>query len=196
MNSGKYVFSQVLEFANKYEFDKRVKRYEGSHRVRELSCWNQFIQLFFGQLASLNSLNDICLRLKARRGQLYHLGIKQNAVVSTLSRANERRDWRIFADFGNHSIRLVRPLHASCPIPGIRPDNEAFAFGSTTLSASVNPFTRAEGRYSRGAAVGEPVEPSKFTRLSTCVEVTGIYLHYRWLLSVVEVRKISRRQCA
>jgi hypothetical protein len=28
------------------------------------------------------------------------------------------------------------------------------------------------------------------------VEVTGIYLHYRWLLSVVEVRKISRRQCA
>ncbi|MDR1402475.1 MAG: DUF4372 domain-containing protein, partial [Tannerellaceae bacterium] len=87
MYSGKYVFSQVLEFADNYEFNKCVKRYFGNCHVRNLNCWNQFVQLFFGQMTSLNSLHDICLCLKAHKGKLYHLGIKQNVVVSTLSRA-------------------------------------------------------------------------------------------------------------
>ena len=151
MNTGKYVFSQVLDFVDKYEFDKCVKRYCGNHRVRELNCWNQFVQLFFGQLTSLNSLRDICLCLKAHKGKLYHLGIKQNVVVSTLSRANEKRDWRIFADFGNYLIRLVRPLYADCPIPNIILENEIFALDSTTISVSINLFTWAQGKYSRGA---------------------------------------------
>jgi hypothetical protein len=151
MNSGKYVFSQVLDFVNKYEFDKCVKRYFGNYRVRELNCWNQFIQLFFGQLTSLNSLHDICLCLKAHKGKLYHLGIKQNVVVSTLSRANEKRDWRIFADFGNYLIQLVRPLYADCPIPNLILANEVFALDSTTISVSINLFTWAQGKYSRGA---------------------------------------------
>jgi len=151
MNSGKYVFSQVLDFVDKYEFDKCVKRYAGNYRVRELNCWNQFVQLFFGQLTSLNSLHDICLCLKAHKGKLYHLSIKQNVVVSTLSRANEKRDWRIFADFGNYLIRLVRPLYANCPIPKVDIDNEIFALDSTSISVSINLFTWAEGKYSRGA---------------------------------------------
>ncbi|HEY9220017.1 MAG TPA: DUF4372 domain-containing protein [Lutibacter sp.] len=49
MNSGKYIFSQLLDFVNKYEFEKIVKKYNGNYRVRELNCWNQFIQLFFGE---------------------------------------------------------------------------------------------------------------------------------------------------
>jgi hypothetical protein len=151
MNSGKYVFSQVLELVNKYEFDKCVKRYVGNYRVRELNCWNQFIQLFFGQLTSLNSLHDICLCLKAHKGKLYHLGIKQNVAVSTLSRANEKRDWRIFADFGNYLIQLVRPLYAGYSIPKVDIANEVFALDSTTISLSINLFTWAEGKYSRGA---------------------------------------------
>lgn len=103
MNSGKYVFFQLLEFVNRYEFDECVKRYSGNYRVRHLDSWNQFVQLFFGQLTSLNSLQGICLCLKAHKKKLYHLGIKQNVAVSTLSRANEKRDWRIFADFANYS---------------------------------------------------------------------------------------------
>jgi hypothetical protein len=151
MNSGKYVFSQVLDFVNKYEFDKCVKRYAGNYRVRDLNCWNQFIQLFFGQLTSLNSLNDICLCLKAHKGKLYHLGIKQYVAVSTLSRANEKRNWKIFADFGNYLIRFVRPLYADCPIPNLDLDNDVFALDSTTISVSINLFSWAEGKYSRGA---------------------------------------------
>jgi len=151
MNSGKYVFAQLLQYVNRYEFEKCVSRYNGDHRVRNLNCWNQFIQLFFGQLTSLNSLRDICLCLKAHNNKLYHLGIKQNVDQSTLSRANENRDWRIFADFGEYLIKLVRPLYANNPVPNVDIDNDVFALDSTTISLSIKLFSWAHGKYSRGA---------------------------------------------
>ena len=151
MNSGKYVFAQILQFVSKYEFEKVVTRYKGDYRVRELNCWNQFVQLFFGQLTSLNSLRDICICLKAHKKKLYHLGVKQNVNQSTLSRANEKRDWRIFADFGEYLIKMVRPLYADNPIPNIDLENEVFALDSTTISLSIKLFSWAGGKYSRGA---------------------------------------------
>ncbi len=151
MNTGKYVFSQILEFVNRYEFDKCVTRYFGNYRIHELNCWNQFVQLFFGQLTSLNSLQNICLCLKAHKGKLYHLGIKQHVSVSTLSRANEKRDWHIFAQFGDYLIRLVRPLYENSPLPNVDINNEIFALDSTTISCSINLLTWAKGKYSRGA---------------------------------------------
>jgi hypothetical protein len=151
MNSGKYVFRQLLDFVNQYEFDKCVKRYSGNHRVRDFKCWHQFVQLLFGQITSLDSLRSICLCLKAHNGHLYHLGVKQYVDHTTLSRANEKRDWQIFADFGNYLIDLVRPLYANFPVPNMDIDNEVFALDSTTISLSINLFTWAYGKYSRGA---------------------------------------------
>jgi IS4 transposase len=151
MNSGKYVFRQVLDFVNQYEFNKCVKRYSGNCRVRDFKCWNQFVQLLFGQITSLGSLRSICTCLQAHKGQLYHLGVKQSVDHTTLSRANENRDWRIFAGFGEYLIGLVRPLYADSPIPNVNIDNEVFALDSTTISLSINLFTWAEGKYTRGA---------------------------------------------
>lgn len=151
MNSGKYVFAQLQQFISLYEFDKYVTAYNGDYRTRELNCWNQFIQLFFGQLTSRNSLRDICTCLKAHRNKLYHLGIKQYVNQSSLSRANERRDYRIFADFGNFLIQQVRPMYANEPIANVDVDNEVFALDSTTISLSLKLFSWAPGKYSRGA---------------------------------------------
>lgn len=99
MNSGKYVFRQMLDFVNQYEFNKCVNRYFGNYRVRDFKCWNQFVQLLFGQITSLDSVRSICTCLQAHKGQLYHLGVKQNVDHTTLSRTNETRDWRIFCRF-------------------------------------------------------------------------------------------------
>lgn len=111
MNSGKYVFSQILELVNRYEFEKKVKKYEGNYRVRKLNCCNQFIQLFFGQLTNLNSVRDICLCIKTHNRKLYHQGIKNYVDHTTLSRANEKRDWQIFAHFGYYLTELVHHLY-------------------------------------------------------------------------------------
>ena len=151
MNTGKYVFSQILELVNKYEFEKIVKKYKGNHRVRDLDCWNQFTQLFFGQLTNLNSVRDICLCLKAHNNKLYHLGIKNYVDHTTLSRANEKRDWQIYSEFGYYMIELVRPFYANTAVPNLRIENELFALDSTTISCSINLLMWAEGKYSRGA---------------------------------------------
>lgn len=151
MNKGRYLFSQVLDFIDKYEFNKCVKRYFGNYHVRGFDCWNQFLYLFFGQLTSLGSLQSICLCLKAHKRKLYHLGIKISVNTSSLSRANEKRDWRIFADFGNYLINIVRPLYTDYPIANVDIDNEIFALDSTSISCSINLLTWAEGKYSRGA---------------------------------------------
>lgn len=151
MNSGKYVFAQVLSLVSRWKFDKCVERYNGDFRTRELSCWNQFVQLFFGQLTALNSLRDICLCLKAHTNKLYHLGIKQNVAHTSLSRANESRDWRIFADFGQYLISMVQPLYASEKVPDVYAENQVFALDSTTISLSIKLFAWAFGKYSRGA---------------------------------------------
>lgn len=151
MNSGKYVFAQLLHFIDRYEFDKCVLKYNGDFRTRDFDCWNQFIQLFFGQLTSRNSLRDICVCLKAHKSKLYHLGIRRQVNQSTLSRANENRDCRIFADFGNYLIGKVRTMYAHEPIANVDIGSEVFALDSTTVSLSLKLFSWAPGKYSRGA---------------------------------------------
>lgn len=151
MNSGKYVFAQLLQFVDRYEFDKCVAKYNGDFRTRGFNCWNQFIQLFFGQLTSRNSLRDICVCLKAHKNKLYHLGIRKYVNQSTLSRANEGRDQRIFSDFGNYLISKVRPMYSKQGILGVDISNEVFALDSTTISLSLKLFGWAPGKYSRGA---------------------------------------------
>jgi hypothetical protein len=151
MYHGKYIFSQIVEFVDKYEFDKCVKRYFGNHGVRELSCWDQFLHLLFGQLTSQNSIRMICVCLKAHKRKHYHLGIRQLVHQTALTRANESRDWRIFADYGQYLITKVRPLYSACSVPNLDLENEIYALDATSLSVSINLFTWAEGKYSRGA---------------------------------------------
>lgn len=151
MNTGKFVFTQVLSLVNRYDFQKCVNRYNGDYRTRGLSCWNQFAQLFFGQLTARNGLRDICLCLNAHKNSLYHLGIRQSVNQSTLSRANENRDWRIFADFGLYLINLVQPLFADNSFQDLEIDKNVFVLDSTTISVSIILMNWAQGKYSRGA---------------------------------------------
>ena len=151
MNTGKYVFAQIIDFIDYRAFNRCVKRYNGNHRTRDLNCWNQFLHLLFGQITGQNSIRMICLCLKAHKRKHYHLGIKQLVSQTTLTRANENRDWRIFADFGNYLINKVRSLYADDNVSNIDLDNEIFVLDATSISVSINLFTWAEGKYSRGA---------------------------------------------
>jgi len=82
---------------------------------------------------------------------LYHLGIKQSVNQSSLSRANENRDWRIFRDFGLYLIDVVTPLYLNEPSAVTGVDKDIFAIDSTTISVSINLVDWARGKYSKGA---------------------------------------------
>lgn len=150
MNSGKYVFSQIVDFLKMTSFKKFVKRHKGDYRVRELTCHNQLLHLLFGQLSPCESLRDICLCLAAHESSLYHMGFGNTVDHTTLSRANEKRDYRIYEELGYELIEVVRPLYKDERLDDVDTDLALLALDSTTISVSLKLCNWALGKYSRG----------------------------------------------
>lgn len=151
MNQGKYVFAQINSLVVRYEFDKCVNRYRGNHKIRDFSCWNQFLCMMFGQLTHRESVRDIATCLKAHQNKIYHLGIKQAISHSTITRANENRDWRIYADYARHLISIVRPLYAADKEFSEDLDNTVYALDSTTIDLCLSIFPWARFRKHKAA---------------------------------------------
>ena len=139
MNKGKYIFSQLFEILSKYEFNKCVERYKGNHGVKSFSCWSQFLTMSFGQLTSRESLRDTVTCLSAHREKLYRLGINSTVSRSTLSEANEKRDWRIYADFAQVLIKRARRLYINDDF-GLEVANPVYALDTTTIDLCLSVF--------------------------------------------------------
>lgn len=143
MNKGKTVFSQLMSFLPLSEFRKCVKRYNGNYKVQSFSCLDQFLCMAFAQLTYRESLRDITACLRAMQSKLYHIGIRGKVSKSTLADANEKRDWRIYADFAQKLISHARKLYAQDPL-SVDLDNTVYALDSTmiNLCLSVFPWAR------------------------------------------------------
>jgi len=151
MNQGKYVFSQVMEFFPRWVFEKAVKKYAGDFHAKSLNSYSHCLHLMFGQMAGCKSLKDISLVLKSLKKSVYHLGIPTAVDSSSLSRANEVRDYRIFEELGMWLINKVRPMYAKENIPDVYlPGWEIFAIDSTTIPCSIKLAEWALGKYSKG----------------------------------------------
>ena len=80
-----------------------------------------------------------------------HLGFRNTVNQSSLSRANENRDYRIYEELGTYLISVVRPLYSKTAVPEITVDNVLYALDSTTISTSIKLATWALGKYSKEA---------------------------------------------
>ena len=111
MNTGKTLFAQLMDFLPWTTFTRIVDRYGGDHRVRTLSCAEQYRSMAFAQLTYRESLRDIETCLSVHASKLYHMGFRQPVRRSTLADANERRDWRIHAALAQRLITQARTLY-------------------------------------------------------------------------------------
>ena len=152
MNEGKYIFTQVCSLIPRQIFQRLVAKYQGDYHVRDFNCTTQLRYMLFGQLTSCESLRDICLCLKAHENILYALGIATSVNESSLSRANEKRDYRIYEGLGKALIKIVQPLYSKMRLEYIAPqDHDLYALDSTTISCSLKLLDWAVGKYSKGA---------------------------------------------
>jgi hypothetical protein len=140
MHQGKYVFSQIMDSVARYQFNQCVARYGGEYWMKRFSCWEQFLALAFGQLTHRESLRDIAVCLNAQRDKLYHLGFRSPLVVSTISRANEHRDWRIWRDFAQVLIQQARKLYADDSTFNLDLDGTVYLIDSTTIELCLSVF--------------------------------------------------------
>jgi hypothetical protein len=145
MYSGKLVFSQLMDFIPKHEFHRCVRRYHGSYKVQSFSCWDQFLCMAFAQLTQRESLRDIETCLRAVNEKLYHLGIRGHVSRSTLAYTNEKRDWRIYADFAQVLIRRARALYVGDDF-GLELEQTAYALDATTIDLCLSLFPWARFR--------------------------------------------------
>jgi hypothetical protein len=67
MNHGTYVFVQLIRLVHRQSFARHADRYQGNLRVREFSCWHQFLCMSFGQLTHWESLRDLVTCLNAHQ---------------------------------------------------------------------------------------------------------------------------------
>ena len=139
MNSGKSIFSQLMDFVPRYEFHKCVQRYNGQHKVKSFSCWDQFLTMAFAQLTYRESLRDVQACPRGAGPELHHLGVRSRVPRNTMANANQVRDWRIYADFAQRLIGQARRLYANEEF-GVELDQTAYALDSTTIDLCLSLF--------------------------------------------------------
>jgi hypothetical protein len=150
MYCGKIVFSQIMDFLPKYEFYKCVDRYQGHYKVKSFSCLDQFLCMSFAQLTYRESLRDIEVCLRSMNNKLYHMGIRSKISRNTLSNANNKRDWRIYADFAQVLIHTARNLYVNEDI-GLDLEQTVYALDSTTIDLCLSIFPWAQFRKNKAA---------------------------------------------
>src|SRR5208283_651774 len=98
MNPGKTVLAQILAGLTGEEFSRCAARYPMQRDTPTLSAYDHFAAMVFAQLTYRESLRGIEACLGSRSARSYHMGIRGRVTRTNLAYANERRDWRVFAE--------------------------------------------------------------------------------------------------
>jgi len=150
MYTGKTLFAQLMDFLPWTIFARIVERYGGDRYVKSLRCTEHFRVMAFAQLTYRESLRDIEACLSAQASKHYHMGFREPIRRSTLSDANEARDWRIYADFAQVLIRQARKLYAADSF-GVELADTVYALDSTTIDLCLSVFPWAPFRATKAA---------------------------------------------
>ena len=151
MNQGQYVFSQIFSCVSHNDFNKCVSKYNGDYKTKRLSCWKQYLCMAFRQPTHRESLSDTILCIKSNSKKLYHMGIGSSISKSTLSKANESRDWRIYRDYALLLIELAKELYTNDNQLDVEIKNNVFGIDSTLIDLCVSIFSWAKFRKTKAA---------------------------------------------
>ena len=147
---GKFLFAQLMDFLPWSTFSRIVARYHGDRYVKSFTCAEQFRALAFAQLTYRESLRDIEVCLTAQADKLYRMGFKNIVKRSTLSDANEARDWRIWEEFARCLIAQARKLYAATDLD-LNISEAVYALDSTTIDLCMSLFPWALFRSTKSA---------------------------------------------
>jgi hypothetical protein len=150
MFTGRLIFAQVMDFMPLPTFHRCVANYQGDFKVRRFSCLDQFLCMAFAQITYRESLRDIEACLRSQSKKLYHMGIRGKVSRSTLTDANEQRDWRIYAELAQTLIATARDLYSTDSFLG-ELEETVYALDSTTIDLCLSVFPWATFRKTKAA---------------------------------------------
>ena len=180
MHTGKIIFSQVTDHLPLHEFRRCVQRYRGHYKIKSFSCLDQYLCMAFAQLTFRESLRDIEACLRAQRAKLYHMGIRGGVSRNTLANANERRDWRIQADFAQSLIHIARRRYSDDDF-GVDLEETVYALDATTIDLCLSVFPWAPSQQSKAAIKLHTLLDLR-GNIPAFIHITGARWHDSWVL--------------
>jgi hypothetical protein len=175
MNTDRIIFSQIMDFLPRHHFNHCVRRYHGNYRTRAFSCFDQFLCMAFAQLTFRESLRDVETCLRAMQPKLYRAGFRGRIAKSTLADANEKRSWRIYADFAQRLIAKARTFYIDDSF-GVELDHAAYALDSTTIDLCLTLFPWAQFRRHKSAVKMHTLMDLKGS-IPCVIRITGGSVH-------------------
>jgi len=173
MHSGKYIFAQLIEFLPQKYFQRLVMKYEGDKYVKHFTCWNQLLVMMFGQLSNRDSLRDLTNTITAHSNKVYHLGFGNKVTRSNLSKANEKREPKIFEDFAYRMIDIARKRRIT---KDFEIENHVYAFDSTTIDLCLTMFWWAKFRHTKAGIKMHTLFDVE-TQIPTFIHITEAKVH-------------------
>jgi len=184
MHTGRFIFSQLVDFFPERDFRRMVAKYRGDYKTSALSSWDHLLALTFALLTFRESLRDLEACLRPRQSQLYHLGFRGSVARSTLADANATRDCRIFEELALLLIARARKLCASDPSGVDELEATIYAIDSTTIDLCLSIFPWARFRTGK-AAIKVHTQLDLRGPLPVLVHVTDGKVHdVNWLDSI------------
>lgn len=141
------VFSQILKFVPRHEFESLAREHHRGRSLRKMTRWSQFVSLGLAQLAGRVSLRDVVSNLTAQVQKLYHLGAAV-ATRSSLARVNEQQPYDLYeALFG----KLLARCQSVSPKHRFRFKNKLYSLDASTIDLCLSVFPWADFRTTKGA---------------------------------------------
>jgi len=149
MNRFCSIFSQLLQFFPRMEFQELVTITQAERHAKGFPCWTQFVSMLFCQLGRAHSLREITGGLRSCEGKLKHLGITAPSHT-TLAYANGHRPWELYQHV---FIKLFDRCRIQVKIGKrkFRFKNKLISMDSSTIDLCLEMFDWAKFRRTKGA---------------------------------------------
>ena len=148
MNQGRYVFTQLVDFLPRKNFEWLVKKYDGNKYVKSFTCWNHLLVLLYGQLSNREGLRDLIVSITPFKSAFHHLGFGKNVSRSNLGKANEIREVKIFQEFADKMVSIAREKRGA--VKDFFISNNVYAFDSSTISLCLSVYWWTKLHHGKG----------------------------------------------
>ena len=141
------IFSQILKFVPRHEFEALANRHHSGRAFRTASRWSQFVTMAMAQLSGRNSLRDIVNSVSTQAHRLYHLG-SAKMTRSNLSRINENKPHTLYEALLG---KLLDRCQRLTPGHSFRFKNKLYSLDASTIDLRLSVFPWADFRSTKGA---------------------------------------------
>ncbi|MCZ2147954.1 MAG: IS4 family transposase [Bryobacterales bacterium] len=145
------IFSQLLQFFPRLEFEALVRKHAAERHARGFTCWQQFVAMLFCQLAYAQSLREICGGLAALEGKLRHLGVMDCPKTTTLSYANAHRPWQLYRALFEQTLARCQAEAAARTKRRFRFKHKLLSLDSSMVELCAEVFDWAQYKRTKGA---------------------------------------------